>query len=289
MLSSYAQFDRLVPHFDFPEVQSLIDNIDIVTASQAMWAELAPALSGRVPLSTEDVPVDVLSPSFLQPTSERVSARELRLYDRYTDVLAISTSEAETIRRGTHRTNVHYVPMAVDVVDDENTYGGNAVFVGAPNPFNLQGLLWFARHVLPLVRKEQPTFILDAVGQTFVRWKADEGIDLHGSVHDLGPVYHEGAFAICPLLAGTGEQVKIIDAMAHGLAVIATRRSASSSPIVDGVNGYVVDSPEEFAERVIELWSDPARRRAMGEAARETIRTERSQARTTAELEQILR
>ena len=30
---------RLVPHFDFPEVQSLIDSIDIVTASQSMWSE----------------------------------------------------------------------------------------------------------------------------------------------------------------------------------------------------------------------------------------------------------
>ena len=66
--------------------------------------------------------------------------------------------------------------------------------------------------------------------------------------HELGPLYRTSAFAICPLLAGTGEQVKIVDAMAHGLAVVATRSSASSSPIVDGVNGYIVDSAEEFAD-----------------------------------------
>jgi len=289
MLSSYAQFDRLVPHFDFPEVQSLIDSIDIVTASQSMWSELAPRLSERVPISTKDVPAEVLTPDFLRRASAQISGRELRLYDRYTDVLAISTGEAEIIRRGTQRTKVHYVPMAVDVTDVDNTYEGNAVFVGAPNPFNLQGLLWFARYVLPLVRKEQATFTLDAIGQTFVRWKADDGIVLGGPVDELGPVYRTSAFAICPLLAGTGEQVKIVDAMAHGLAVVATRSSASSSPIVDGVNGFIVDSAEEFADRVIELWSDHARRLAMGAAARETVRTERSQARTTAELEQILR
>jgi glycosyltransferase involved in cell wall biosynthesis len=289
MLSSYAQFDRLVPHFDFPEVQSLIDSIDIVTASQSMWAELGPRLSERVPISTQDVPADVLTPAFLRQTSQQVSARELRLYDRYTDVLAISRSEAEIIQRGTQRTKVHYVPMAVDVADVDNTYEGNAVFVGAPNPFNLQGLLWFARHVLPLVRKEQPTFTLDAVGQTFVRWTADDGIVLHGAVHELGPMYRTGAFAICPLLAGTGEQVKIIDAMAHGLAVVATRSSASSSPMVNGVNGYVVDSAAEFAERVIELGSNRELCRKLGGAARETVITERSQERTTRELEQILR
>ena len=289
MLSSYAQFDRLVPHFDFPHVQSMIDNIDLVSASQAMWSELSPHFSERSPLTTDAVAAEVLTESFLDDAQRRVAARELRLYDRYTDVLAISRSEADVIRAGTHRTTVHYVPMAVDAVDLDNSYDGNAVFVGANNPFNLQGLLWFARHVLPAVRKAQPAFELDAVGRTFVKWKPDEGIVLHGFVDDLADIYRSAAFAICPLLAGTGEQVKIVDAMAHGLAVVATRRSASSSPIVNGVNGYVVDSAAEFAERVLELDGDRELCRKLGGAARESVITERSQERTTRELEQILR
>jgi Glycosyl transferases group 1 len=289
MLSSYAQFDRLVPHFDFLEAQSIIDNIDLVSASQAMWSELAPRFSEHTPLTTAAVAPEVLTEAFLDEASHRLSPRELRLYDRYTDVLAISESEAAAVRAGTHRTTVHYVPMAVDAVHLDNSYDGNAVFVGANNPFNLQGLLWFARHVLPEVRKAQPAFTLDAVGRTFVKWQPDEGIVLHGPVDDLDGLYRAGAFAICPLLAGTGEQVKIIDAMAHGLAMIATRRSASSSPIVNGVNGYVVDSASEFAERVIELWSDRELCRKLGSAARETVIEERSQERTTRELEQILR
>ena len=114
MLSSYAQFDRLVPHFDFPEVQSLIDNLDIVVGSQAMWAELARRFR-PMPPSTQPGrgPRSRPMPSSTR-SRNRPSPRELRLYDRYTDVLAISRSEAEAIRRGTHRTTVHYVPMAVD-------------------------------------------------------------------------------------------------------------------------------------------------------------------------------
>jgi len=289
MISSYAQFDRLVPHFDFPSVQSLIDNLDIVSVSQARWARLAEHLQIDGPLVTSQVADEVLSDAFLDSVPQAPSARELRLYDRYTDVLAISRSEAEAIRRGTHRTAVHYVPMAVDPVPLENTYAGNAVFAGANNPFNLQGLLWFARHVLPLVRKHESSFTLDAAGRPFAPWQADEGIVLRGLVDDLDELYRTSAFAICPLLTGTGEQVKIVDAMAHGLAVVATRSSASSSPIVDGVNGYVVDSAEAFADRVNELWRDRVLCRRLGEAARETVRTERSQERTTRELEQILR
>jgi hypothetical protein len=288
LLSSYAQYDPLVPHFDFPSVQRIIDNIDLVSVSQAMRTLLAPELTKRRPLVTADVSDAALSPSFLEAAQGRVSARELRLYDRYTDVLAISAEEGKRISAGTSRTRVHHVPMTARVSAKTNTFDQPPVFVGAPNPFNLQGLLWFARHVLPEVRRRNPTFELAAVGATFVRWNADPGIDVRGPVDDLDEVYAHAAFAVCPLLAGTGEQVKIIDAMAHGLAVVATRQTASSSPIIDGVNGYVADTPAEFADRVSELWGDRSLCRTLGDAARDTIAADYSPSRTTAELDAIL-
>ena len=203
-------------------------------------------------------------------------------------MLAISAEEGKRISAGTSRTRVHYVPMTERVSARTNTFDQPPVFVGAPNPFNLQGLLWFARYVLPEVRRRDPSFELAAVGATFVRWNADPGIDVLGPVDDLDEVYSQAAFAVCPLLAGTGEQVKIIDAMAHGLAVVATRQTASSSPIIHGVNGYVTDTPAEFADRVSELWSDRALCRTLGDAARDTIATAYSPSRTTAELDAIL-
>ena len=61
MVSSYAQFDRLVPHFDFPSVQSMIDNLDIVSVSQARWARLAKHLqtdgSSRARSRTRSCPI----------------------------------------------------------------------------------------------------------------------------------------------------------------------------------------------------------------------------------------
>ena len=92
MLSSYAQYDPLVPHFDFPSVRRIIDNIDLTSAAQAMWGKLAPELTRHTPLSTADVSARALSPGFTDEAQNRLSSREVRLYDRYTDVLAISAS-----------------------------------------------------------------------------------------------------------------------------------------------------------------------------------------------------
>ena len=147
LLSSYAQYDPLVPHFDFPSVQRMIDNIDLVSASQAMWTCLVPDLTGKRLLATADVSDTALSPSFLQTAQSCISARELRLYDRYTDVLAISAEEG---KRMVHL--AYPCPLRADDRPrqraDEHVRSGSG-FVGAPNPFNLQGLLWFAWHVLP--------------------------------------------------------------------------------------------------------------------------------------------
>ena len=74
LLSSYAEYDPLVPHFDFPSVQRMIDNIDLVSVSQAMWTNVAPELTKRRPLVTADVSEAALSPSFLDAAQGRVSA-----------------------------------------------------------------------------------------------------------------------------------------------------------------------------------------------------------------------
>jgi len=284
VFSSYAQFDPIVPHSARPTV---IDAVDFVSVSQAMFNRLVPVFATKTPLSTRDVPPEVLSEGYLLD-AQRVTRRELELYDRYSHTLAISRLDAATIEEQTSFTKVSYVPLTAPVVDVDNTYEGAPVFVGGANPFNLQGLMWFARHVLPTVRARVPDFELEVLGRTFAPWAADEGIALRGYVRDLVPVYCSAAFAICPLLSGTGQQVKIVDAMAHGVPVVATALPARSSPIVDGENGFVASTAEELADRVELLWRDRTLCRSLGAAARHTIATELSPSRTTAELEAIL-
>ena len=61
----------------------------------------------------------------------------------------------------------------------------------------------------------------------------------------------------------------MIEAMAAGCAVVAARAAASSDLLRDGETGRLVPAdPGPFAEAVRELLADPARRRAMGAAAR---------------------
>ena len=69
-----------------------------------------------------------------------------------------------------------------------------------------------------------------------------------------------------------GFGLTVTEAMWKGKTVIGGRAGGITAQIHDGDNGFLVESPEEAAERVVTLLHDDGLRRAMGQAARETVR-----------------
>ncbi len=65
--------------------------------------------------------------------------------------------------------------------------------------------------------------------------------------------------------------LKTLQYMAVGLPVIGSRMGSNAEVIQDGVNGFVVDSPDEWYDRLQILIKDPALRKQMGIAARQTV------------------
>jgi len=60
-----------------------------------------------------------------------------------------------------------------------------------------------------------------------------------------------------------------LEAMSLGLPVVCNASGGSSEQVADGVNGYLVSTPEEMAQRVMALQKDSRLRRKMGRAGRE--------------------
>jgi len=174
-------------------------------------------------------------------------------------------------------------------VNINNTYTGSAIFVTGPNAFNLQGFFYFFRKVLPAILEREKGFSLDVTGAISSDVKESPGIRLQGFIADLGELYRSARFAVCPVLGGTGQQIKIVEAMAYGLPVVATRYSAKTSPLIHGENGFVADNAREFAEYCVRLWRDPGLCRQMGVAARRTIRENCGEKKIGNTLQQIIR
>ncbi len=69
-----------------------------------------------------------------------------------------------------------------------------------------------------------------------------------------------------------GFGLTVTEAMWKGAAVVGGNVGGIRRQIEDGVNGFLVTSVEETAERIVTLVKDERLRRSMGEKARESVR-----------------
>jgi phosphatidylinositol alpha-1,6-mannosyltransferase len=113
---------------------------------------------------------------------------------------------------------------------------------------------------------------LDALRQLAARSPAAEQIVMEGFVPDAEV---EKRYAQATVFAmpsrGEGFGLVYIEAMRHGLPVVASCHDAAPEVVLDGQTGYTVDldRPGELAERLIHLLRDPDGARRMGEAGRQ--------------------
>ena len=149
-------------------------------------------------------------------------------------------------------------------------------FTGKMDYFpNEQAVAWFAREVLPLIRQTRPTAAFSIVGASptaAVRELADlPGVTVTGTVPDVRPFSHRAAVVVAPLFLARGVQNKVLEAMAMGVPVVSSHPAARGVDAVPGEHLLTAEGAEDFAQAVLGLMNDPARRRALGDAGRDRV------------------
>jgi hypothetical protein len=283
VLINYGYWATLAEAVRPAQAIRLVDMHDLVSLHIGMSRALAPTFGPR-PTDPRNVPADAVREDFFRSRAMTVSPHELNGYDLFDGTLAISRQEAALVESHTSRTSVSWVPMAIEPPAIENTYEASPVYVLSDTLLNLQGYAYFAKQVLPRIKARIPDFTLRVVGSGGRAVTPVDGIEVTGPVDALDAVYAGARYAVCPLIGGTGQQVKVVEAMAHGLAVVALDDLAARSPIVDGVNGVSVPDAEAFADACIRLWNEPALARRLGGAARRTVLEGSSQGQLTCAL-----
>ena len=77
--------------------------------------------------------------------------------------------------------------------------------------------------------------------------------------------------AVVPLLSGGGTRLKILEAAACGVPVVATSVGAEGLDLAAGQEILLADEPEAFASAVAGLLADPETRRRQADAARARV------------------
>jgi glycosyltransferase involved in cell wall biosynthesis len=117
-----------------------------------------------------------------------------------------------------------------------------------------------------------PTSVDEA---TLRQWHAEGVIEWPGWQPDIEEAYRQAHIVTLPSMYGEGVPTVLLEGAACARPLVATDIAGCREVVQDGRNGYLVppNDPGALAAALEKLVTDPARRRAMGEAGREKILT----------------
>lgn len=97
-------------------------------------------------------------------------------------------------------------------------------------------------------------------------------VRFHGVVADVAAFLAGASVFVLPSLT-EGISLTLLEAMARGLPVVATRAGGTPEVVVDGQTGFLVPtrSPADLADTVLRLWRDPDLGRRLGRLGRERV------------------
>jgi len=216
--------------------------------------------------------------------------------------LLVSPYEAQTFERLAPESagSIHSVANGVDF----SFFSSDHNF---PNPFpkseiplvmtgamdyrpNVDGAMWFAKSVMPLVSARLPNARFYVVGSKPARALSEGGLRntvVTGRVADVRPYIAHAAASVAPLRIARGVQNKVLEAMAQEKPVVATTAASRALSAEPGRDFWLADDPEAFADAVVSAAMGPERMR-IAAAGRRFVESNHDWTRNLASLDALL-
>jgi polysaccharide biosynthesis protein PslH len=205
---------------------------------------------------------------------------ERRLAPLFNECTVIAPRERKVLESYGLGIPITVIPNGVDLDffrNNETQYDARSlIFLGRMDYYpNIDGVTYFCREILPLVRKEVPEATFTIVGSNPVARIKDlarlPGVTVTGEVPDVRPYVRKAAVSVVPLRVASGIQNKVLESMAMRIPVVATPRAAEGVDAVAGEHLLVEDLPEAFAARVVAVMKDQGLRQRLAVAGRRRI------------------
>ena len=283
-------FDRLVCDFIFsaPNIPHLEHSILFQhNVESTIWQRHSQNAANRA------------AKTFFSMQAKRMVAYEGQVCRKSGHIIAVSTTDADRMRKMFGVSRVSDVPTGVDLdyfapVETGASQISDLVFVGSMDWLpNIDAVQYFVADILPLIRKKRPHCTVAIVGRKprgniLDLAKHDPGIIVTGTVPDVRPYFWGSSISIVPLRIGGGTRLKIYEAMAARSPVVSTTVGAEGLPVSSGETCSLADDPQDFADRCLELLEDENRRKCMAKAAWELVSSRFSWEHAARRFEQIL-
>ncbi len=137
---------------------------------------------------------------------------------------------------------------------------------------NEDAVAWFTGEVWPAVRRELPAAELHVFWAAGGRRDAERGITWHVAPADSAAAFARGSIHAVPLRFGSGVRMKVLEAWARGVPVVATPEGAAGLEATDGVELLVARDAAEFAAALRRLRDEAGLAAALVTGGRAALR-----------------
>ena len=271
---------------DLPGVRTVIDFVDMDSAKWADYARRRPW------------PVSAL----YRREARRLLAFEKFVAARADASLFVTREEARLLSQAApgYANRIVAIENGVDSEYFSPTHGFASPFAEDEHPIvftgtmdywpNVDAVEWFAREVLPRIRRQDARARFHVVGMNplrQVRALQGDAVSVAGRVDDVRPYLRHARAVVAPLRVARGIQNKVLEAMAMERPTVVTPGCASVLSARQGVELEVADDAPDFAAKVLEVM-DAERGEGMGRRARARILADYAWSSRLARLDELI-
>lgn len=187
---------------------------------------------------------------------------ELEAIKKVDGIAAITEVDKKFFEQNTN-VPITVVPFGYDISNfyvnkNDISYKPNTLFhLGAMNWHpNIEGVNWFLNNVWGNLLSSKPELKLYLAGrQMSDEWmnKKIDNVVMVGEVDNVKNFMLSNQLMIVPLLSGSGMRIKIIEGLALGKVIISTTIGAEGIDITHKKDILIADSPQDFAQSIIEV------------------------------------
>jgi glycosyltransferase involved in cell wall biosynthesis len=128
------------------------------------------------------------------------------------------------------------------------------------NSPNSDAVQWFVKEIFPLIQTKHggaAQLIIAGINHSEkISGLAAEQIEVRGYIEDLTEIYNTSKVFIAPARYAAGIPLKIYDAAAHGIPIVATSLLGRQLGWTNGQELLTADNAEDFAENCVKLYNN---------------------------------
>ena len=209
----------------------------------------------------------------------KLERAERELAPRVTLNVTVSGLDAERLTEIAGASRLAVVPNGVDVDYFRPSAGDDSaglVFAASFDTIpNQDAVRYFLGEIWPVLVADDPrrriAFVGRGPGSEMKKAAADRRVTVTGPVADVRPFIAAATIYVCPLRVGGGTRLKVLDALAMGKALVATKLSVEGLGLIPEVHYLEAETPLDFLKQIRRVEADPHLRRRLGQSGRELV------------------